>query len=459
MGKKFREIPYVFSVEFYGPLSKTTDPNLGHTRVRAFYRGRNRNGSYITDEFASYLVSDAEKKPVVGFYNRMKEDFEGHVSQELSKAYGYIPSAAENNFAWEQHLDEDGVTREYACFDVVLWVDYWPEASQILAKAQSMELNPDTITGTWEDIDGETLFVYSAGRMKGFCVLGDGVEPCFEGSAFFSADRTPNFEQFSTLLVELEARAKKAQRIKEKGGENTMLKFKVAGIDHPHYMDAFMAVNPNFTEEKDYTIDSFVFGIDDANFSVLNIGDNTFSTNTWTIDTTETGSTFSYTANGSFPVLFNNMKDEAEYNELLEKFEALTAEHDALKESNEQLVADFEAAKAAAEQTKTTFEATTADLQQKLVEANDTIAIYSEQIKNAELEKKNSLIETYEKVLEKEEITEFSAKLADFSYDELEAKLAVAFSRKSFKDENSGARVPTVRTDSELKKFMEQYKK
>lgn len=42
-----------------------------------------------------------------------------------------------------------------------------------------MELDPESIDGEWTVIDGNEYFVYTKAKMKGFCVLGDEVEPCF----------------------------------------------------------------------------------------------------------------------------------------------------------------------------------------------------------------------------------------------------------------------------------------
>jgi hypothetical protein len=38
---------------------------------------------------------------------------------------------AEPNFAWEDHLDSDGVTRTYACADVILYTALYNEAKMI----------------------------------------------------------------------------------------------------------------------------------------------------------------------------------------------------------------------------------------------------------------------------------------------------------------------------------------
>jgi len=48
-----------------------------------------------------------------------------------------------------------------------------------------MELLPKTIKGKWEEIDGTQVFVFSEASFAGLQALGDDVEPCFEGAAFF----------------------------------------------------------------------------------------------------------------------------------------------------------------------------------------------------------------------------------------------------------------------------------
>ena len=44
-----------FNVQVYGELEKFSDV-ISKSRVRIFYRGLNRNRSYISDEFAQKLI-------------------------------------------------------------------------------------------------------------------------------------------------------------------------------------------------------------------------------------------------------------------------------------------------------------------------------------------------------------------------------------------------------------------
>ena len=69
--------------------------------------------------------------------------------------------------------------------DVLVYTEIYPEAKYIVGKSLSMELLPKTIKGKWEEIDGTRVFVFSEASFAGLQALGDDVEPCFEGAAFF----------------------------------------------------------------------------------------------------------------------------------------------------------------------------------------------------------------------------------------------------------------------------------
>lgn len=176
-------IPLVFQVQLYD-VDESTNTNFTNGRARIFYKGCNRNGSFISDEFAKQLIATAVGCPVVGLWDAEKQDFTDHTKDEKKRAYGYVPQ--EPNFAWEKHTDEDGVEREYACMDIVLWTAMFEEAKNIITAPLSMELNPNTICGAWYTMQGKQYFMFSSGEMLGFCALGKDVEPCFEGAAFFS---------------------------------------------------------------------------------------------------------------------------------------------------------------------------------------------------------------------------------------------------------------------------------
>ena len=183
-----KSTPTAFIATVYGDLTTLNNSALSKARLKIFYKGKNRNGSYITDELAEQMLTTLPGTPIVGYFDADKGDFLGHVSKETARAYGFVPET--NNLEWETHLDNDGVYRTYACCDVILWTGRYPVATKIVGKNHSMELNPDTIDGVWVDYDDEFFFQFSNAEFLGLCVLGDEYEPCFEGSSFFELRNT-----------------------------------------------------------------------------------------------------------------------------------------------------------------------------------------------------------------------------------------------------------------------------
>lgn len=186
------KIPLTFQAQItqHSPME-----NSGFTlcRARVFYTGLNRNGSYISEDFAKILINSASGCPVVGLWDNEQQDFTDHSASDRKRAYGFIPE--EPNFAWESHQDYDGLERQYASFDIVLWTKAFKEANEIISHPLSMELNPDTVNGTFSVINGEYCFYFTSAEMLGVCVLGYSVEPCFEGAKFIDIEEVNEFKR------------------------------------------------------------------------------------------------------------------------------------------------------------------------------------------------------------------------------------------------------------------------
>ena len=151
--KAFKE----FSVFVYGNLVPYNEV-LSKARCRIFYRYFNRNGTYITDEFAEKLLSTITYAPIKGIYE--EQDYSDHGKyRDQGKIYGLVPE--NHNFAWEEHLDDDGVMRTYACVDVLLYTGIYKEASEIINKPQSMELYAPSIKGSFQIIEGKKVCVFN----------------------------------------------------------------------------------------------------------------------------------------------------------------------------------------------------------------------------------------------------------------------------------------------------------
>jgi len=76
-----------------------------------------------------------------------------------------------------------------------LWTKAFEEAKEIISHPLSMELNPDTINGSFTVVNGEYCFYFTSAEMLGFCVLGYDVEPCFEGARFITIDEAAEFKK------------------------------------------------------------------------------------------------------------------------------------------------------------------------------------------------------------------------------------------------------------------------
>lgn len=225
-----------FPVSIYGNVEKYNDI-FSKARCRVFYKGANRNGTYITDEFAEELISTFQYIPVKGIHDG--EDFTDHgTSRSEGQIYGIVPET--NNFAWEQHLDKDGVERTYACTDVLLFTALYPEANDIISKPQSMELYEPSLSYHMAIVQGQKYVVFDHGRFLGLQVLGDTVEPCFEGASFF------------TLQKSIEDTIQKIREYSNIGGNSEMeINFKLS--DSQKYSAIWTLLNPEYNEEGNWT--------------------------------------------------------------------------------------------------------------------------------------------------------------------------------------------------------------
>ena len=146
---------------------------------------------------------------------------------------------------------------------------------------------------------------------------------------------------------------------------------------------------------------------------------------------------------------FNELEQlRADFNELTEKFNKLNNDYElALNKINE-----LEASSAAV---ATEMES----LQSKNNELAGIATKYEEMLAAAELAKKNSLIEKYEKVVDEEEINRIRGLINDFSYEELESKLAISFANSQM----AGSEVNKVPLpepqESQFALLMKKYRK
>ena len=251
-----------FPVTLYGNVEKFSE-TISKGRCRIFYKGGNRNGTFITDEFADKLLETIPYAPVKGIYEVDEGDYTDHGKKRSDgRIYGIVP--ANPNVTWEEHEDDDGEVRTYACVDVLIYTGIYSEANEIIGKGQSMELYAPSIKGDWKIINGRKYYVFSEGCFLGLQALGDSVEPCFEGAAFFSL-----YEDLKKMVAQIEE-----YNLKLRNGGNKMLNFKLS--DNAKFSAIWSLLNVNYNEENNWMIEYGIVDIYDEYAVVKNYSEGTF---------------------------------------------------------------------------------------------------------------------------------------------------------------------------------------
>lgn len=231
-------------------------PLISKCQVKVCYVGQdpNRNGTVITKKVATEMGKKVPGSPVVGYFDQGAKDFEGHNREiairsggkveiiDTTKPYGFVPTDAK---VWFQKFNDEGVEREYLCTECYIWTSAYPESQRVLENGnnQSMELNKETQKGFWskDNNSGERIFIYNEALIEKLCILGETVEPCFEGAQFktqFSLENNLEFQEFKrnmfSMLTELQ------ETLNKGGSQETMDEIKKLG--NPE--------DPNFEEKK-----------------------------------------------------------------------------------------------------------------------------------------------------------------------------------------------------------------
>lgn len=176
----------------------------------------NRNHTVITREVAEEMGRNLPGSPVVGCFDKDKQDFLGHERElkiedgafelvDLTKPYGFVPT---DSRVWFQKFSDEGVEHEYLCCEVYIWTGTYPESKRILESGNnhSMELDGENSSGIWAN-DNKTngrIFIYNEALVAKLCVLGEDIEPCFEGSQFkkqFSLEDQPEWNEFKQAMT------------------------------------------------------------------------------------------------------------------------------------------------------------------------------------------------------------------------------------------------------------------
>lgn len=419
-----------FQVTTYGEPIEVT-PTISKIRARLFYKYENRNGSYISDEFAEKLLSTLPYAPLKGIYEEETQDFKDHgMANDEGRIYGVVPQEPE--IEWVKHVDEDGVEREYASCAVYVYTALYQEANKIVGKSHSMELYPPSIKGEWIYAKGRKMFKFTDGAFYGLQVLGDLVEPCFEGAAFFTL--------YNDILQKFEELDNKASEFSI-GGNNMELNFKVS--DNQKFNAIWALLNDKYNEENGWLITYAVQDIYDDYALVFSYENNRFERVKYTKDNEkdlvelgEITPCYILDLTESEKAVVERLREITGSYELIEeKFtngqEAVEKVGELTNQINEYStkITEYEETVATLNTEKETAENNFANASQTISELTDKINSLETYKANVEKEKKQAIIASYSDLLPNEIIETYSAKVDEYS-DDTALDMALAYELK-----------------------------
>ena len=405
---------YEFPVTVYGSLEKYNEV-LSKARCRIFYKYENRNGTYITDEFADMLLQSLPYAPIKGIYQPEEGDYtdHGHERNE-GRIYGIVPENP--NIAWEDNVDDDGVTRSYACADVLIFTALYEEANEIVGKGQSMELYRPSLQYHEAIVKGRRMIVFDKGCFLGLQVLGDNTEPCFEGASFYTLQNT----------IETAINA-----IKNYGGTKMpVINFKLS--DDEKFQAIWALLNPEFNEEGNWTITYGISAVYEDYALVVNYETGEFNrayykksdetdmvelgdiVKCYVLDVTENEKQTLDTLralNGGTYELVSDVLVNAQ--DTLDKNSEFSAKIDELNDTIATLTTEKDEFSAQLEAANANIETLTAE--------NTSLQQYKLDIDTAQ---KNAVIDEYAEQLSDEILDTYRAKLDQYSVEELDMHLA-----------------------------------
>lgn len=206
--------------EFINLQPLDINPLMSACDVKVLYIGQNRNGSYIDKATATEMSKTLRGCPIAGWFIEDKNDFGDHGErltidgkgarfEKLTKPYGFIPTDAKVWFQFFEDQDEFGNTcvREYLMCQAFLWTGQFPECAEVIENKnpQSMELDKNSLKGHWATDNNTNMefFIINDAIFSQLCILGNDVEPCFEGSQFLESDTSSNFSMDKDFILEL----------------------------------------------------------------------------------------------------------------------------------------------------------------------------------------------------------------------------------------------------------------
>ena len=205
-----QSVATIDSPQFLNLQPLDINPLMSKCEIKVLYVGANRNMTFITEEVATEIGKTLRGAPIVGYYRESKEDFTDHGEKVIiddegikfqcqTVPYGFVAPDAKVWFQNFEDFDAMGnkVVHKYLMTTGYLWTEQFPESSLPVeeGRPQSMELQNESVQGHWETNydNGMDFFIINDAIIQKICILGDDVEPCFEGASVTAPDVSTKF--------------------------------------------------------------------------------------------------------------------------------------------------------------------------------------------------------------------------------------------------------------------------
>lgn len=237
-----QSVATISNPEFINLQPIDVNPLMSKCEIKVFYLGENRNRSFISKEVAIEMSKTLRGAPIVGYFIESKQDFGDHGEQviidaegikfnKLTKPYGFVDPSSPVWFQEFEDTDDFGnkTIRTYLMCKGYLWTKQYEEAQKVIeeSRPQSMELDKDTLDGSWakNSNSGIEFFIINDAIFSQLCILGEEVEPCFEGASVTSPQVSSSFtmdEEFTQTLYTMMKQLREFTLSQNNEGGNSM---------------------------------------------------------------------------------------------------------------------------------------------------------------------------------------------------------------------------------------------
>lgn len=424
----YQSIATIDSPEFINLQPLEINPLMSSCEIKVLYLGENRNHSYITKDVATEMAKTLRGAPIVGYYKEQKEDFadhgqkiivddEGVKFETLTRPYGFVAPDAKVWFQKFEDKDEFGniETREYLMTTGYLWTGQYEECKSVVenGKHQSMELDEDSLDGHWSTNNKTNMdfFIINDAIFSKLCILGDDVEPCFEGARITAPEVSTSFTKIDdnfkktlyTMMQDLKFALEGGQKMTINEAETTVVETeKDETIEETKVEEEVQETETSeeMSAEKDNEEQSATAEIDNP------IEDQSSQENFAKADDKKEEEKSN-----------EKSKDDSESSDD-SKSDSKDDKKNSEEEDDEKKKKDYSLLETELENAKTAY----ADLEQKY----QALVAFKEQVDN---EKKDALISSFY-MLSDEDKKDVIENKSKYSLDEIEAKLSVICVRK-----------------------------